>query len=94
MRTRVRTKKKKTDAILVQILNMLAAAKYIGAGVACSGLIGAGAGIGVVFGSLITATARNPQMKNQFMQYAVLGFALCEATGLFALMVCFLILYS
>jgi len=73
---------------------MLAAAKYIGAGVACSGLIGAGAGIGVVFGSLITATARNPQMKNQFMQYAVLGFALCEATGLFALMVCFLILYS
>ena len=68
---------------------MLDAAKYIGAGVACSGLIGAGAGIGVVFGSLITATARNPQMKNQFMQYAVLGFALCEATGLFALMVCF-----
>ena len=68
---------------------MLAAAKYIGAGVACSGLIGAGAGIGVVFGSLITATARNPQMKNQFMQYAVLGFALCEATRLFALMVCF-----
>lgn len=68
---------------------MLAAAKYIGAGVACSGLIGAGAGIGVVFGSLISATARNPQMKGQFMQYAVLGFALCEATGLFALMVCF-----
>ena len=32
---------------------MLAAAKYIGAGVACSGLIGAGAGIGTVFGSLI-----------------------------------------
>jgi len=28
---------------------MLAAAKYIGAGVACSGLIGAGAGIGTVF---------------------------------------------
>ena len=72
---------------------MLAAAKYIGAGVACSGLIGAGAGIGVVFGSLITATARNPQLKNQFMQYAVLGFALCEATGLFALMMAFLLLY-
>lgn len=71
------------------ILTRLIKFKYIGAG-----LIGAGAGIGVVFGSLITATARNPQMKNQFMQYAVLGFALCEATGLFALMVCFLILYS
>jgi F-type H+-transporting ATPase subunit c len=82
------------DLICEYSTKMLAAAKYIGAGVACSGLIGAGAGIGVVFGSLITATARNPQLKNQFMQYAVLGFALCEATGLFALMVCFLILYS
>ena len=31
---------------------MLAAAKYIGAGLACSGLIGAGAGIGLIFSSL------------------------------------------
>ena len=30
---------------------MLAAAKYIGAGLACSGLIGAGAGIGLIFSS-------------------------------------------
>ena len=73
---------------------MLAASKYIGAGLACSGLIGAGAGIGLIFASLIGATARNPQLRNQFMQYAVLGFALCEATGLFALMVGFLLLYS
>ncbi len=73
---------------------MLAAAKYVGAGLACSGLIGAGTGIGIVFASLISATARNPQLKNQFMQYAVLGFALCEATGLFSLMVGFLLLYS
>jgi len=53
---------------------MLAAAKYIGAGVACSGLIGAGAGIGVVFGSLILATARNPQLRGQLFSYAILGF--------------------
>jgi hypothetical protein len=53
---------------------MLAAAKYIGAGVACSGLIGAGAGIGTVFGSLILATARNPQLRGQLFTYAILGF--------------------
>jgi RNA-directed DNA polymerase len=53
---------------------MLAAAKYIGAGVACSGLIGAGAGIGTVFGSLILATARNPQLRGQLFNYAILGF--------------------
>ena len=72
---------------------MLTAAKYIGAGIACSGLIGAGAGIGTVFGSLILATARNPQLKNQFFSYAILGFAFSEATGLFALMMAFLLLY-
>jgi F0F1-type ATP synthase membrane subunit c/vacuolar-type H+-ATPase subunit K len=73
---------------------MLTAAKYIGAGVACSGLIGAGAGIGTVFGSLILATARNPQLRGQLFSYAILGFALAEATGLFALMMAFLLLYS
>ena len=75
-------------------LPMLAAAKYIGAGLACSGLIGAGAGIGTVFGSLIIATARNPQLRGQLFTYAILGFALAEATGLFALMMAFLLLYS
>uniref|UniRef100_UPI0030E31764 ATP synthase F0 subunit c n=1 Tax=Squamanita imbachii TaxID=2976389 RepID=UPI0030E31764 len=73
---------------------MLAAAKYIGAGLACAGLIGAGVGIGTVFGSLIIATARNPQLRSQYFSYAILGFALAEATGLFALMMAFLLLYS
>ncbi len=73
---------------------MLAAAKYIGAGLACSGLIGAVLGIGTIFGSLISSTARNPQLKGQLFAYAILGFALAEATGLFALMVAFLVLYS
>ena len=42
---------------------MLTAAKYIGAGLATIGLAGAGVGIGVVFSGLITATARNPQLR-------------------------------
>ena len=73
---------------------MLAAAKYIGAGLACSGLIGAGAGIGIVFGALITGVSRNPSLRGQLFTYAILGFALSEATGLFALMMSFLLLYS
>lgn len=73
---------------------MLAAAKIIGAGLACSGLIGAGTGIGLVFASLIASVARNPQMKGLLFTYAILGFALAEATGLFALMMAFLLLYS
>jgi F0F1-type ATP synthase membrane subunit c/vacuolar-type H+-ATPase subunit K len=69
---------------------MLAAAKFIGAGLACSGLIGAGLGIGQIFASLIASTARNPQLRGQLFGYAILGFALAEATGLFSLMIAFL----
>ena len=72
---------------------MLQAGKYIGAGVACSGLIGAGVGIGVVFGCLIIGVARNPSLKNQLFSYSILGFAFSEATALFALMMAFLLLY-
>lgn len=76
------------------IMNILSAAKYIGAGIACSGLIGAGVGIGLIFASLIASTARNPQMRGQLFTFAILGFALAEATGLFSLMIGFLLLYS
>jgi F-type H+-transporting ATPase subunit c len=74
--------------------NMLQAAKYIGAGLATIGLAGAGVGIGIVFSSLMSAVSRNPALRGQLFQYAILGFALSEATGLFALMIAFLILYS
>lgn len=73
---------------------MLQASKYIGAGLATIGLSGAGVGIGVVFSGLIIATSRNPALRSQLFNYAILGFALAEATGLFCLMVAFLLLYS
>lgn len=69
------------------------AAKYIAAGLATIGLVGAGTGVGVVFGSLLTAVARNPEVKAELFQYAILGFALTEAVGLLALMMAFLILF-
>jgi len=73
---------------------MLDAAKLIGAGCATIGVAGSGAGIGVVFGSLIIGYARNPSLKQQLFAYAILGFALSEAMGLIALMVAFLILFT
>ncbi|KAF2201270.1 hypothetical protein GQ43DRAFT_440744 [Delitschia confertaspora ATCC 74209] len=72
---------------------MVAAAKIQGAGLATIGLAGAGVGIGTVFGALIQGVARNPSLRGQLFQYAVLGFAFAEATGLFALMMSFLLLY-
>jgi len=72
----------------------LQSAKFLGAGLATIGLAGVGAGVGIVFSSLVTAYGRNPRLQKQLFNYAILGFALTEAVGLFALMMAFLILYS
>ena len=72
---------------------LIAAAKIQGAGMATIGLAGAGAGIGSVFGGLIQGIARNPSLRAQLFQTAIFGFAMAEATGLFALMMAFMLLY-
>jgi len=73
---------------------LLTAAKLIGAGLATIGLAGAGAGIGTIFGSLVIAVSRNPNEQDELFRLAILGFALTEATALFALMMAFLILFT
>eukprot|EP00871_Galdieria_phlegrea_P000434 jgi/Galph1/1391/GphlegSOOS_G83.1 len=56
-------------------------AKMMGSGMATIGLAGVGAGVGIVFGSLVNAYARNPVLKQQLFGYTILGFALTEAVG-------------
>jgi len=73
---------------------ILQSAKLIGAGLATIALSGSGVGIGVVFGQLISAIARNPSIAKQLFVYAILGFALTEAIALFGLMMAFLILFG
>ena len=58
------------------------------------GLAGVGLGIGTIFGNLLVACARQPNMTRMLFNYAILGFALTEAIGLFALMLAFLMLFS
>ena len=67
----------------------------IGAGLACSALIGAGVGIGNIFGKLPLgrACATLRQHLGQFTNLLI-GFALAEATGLFGLLIAFMILFS
>ena len=71
----------------------LECAKSIAAGLATISLVGAGAGAGIVFGSLVMAVARNPGLKPESFQYAILGFALTEAVGLLGIMMAFLLLF-
>lgn len=66
----------------------------IAAGIAIIGVNGAGLGIGTTFASLINGTARNPGVKSDLFGYAILGFALSEATALFSLMVSLICLFG
>ena len=73
---------------------VLQAGKLIGAGAATVGLAGSGAGIGIVFGAYILGVSRNPSLQKELFKICILGFALCEAIALFALMMAFLILFT
>uniref|UniRef100_A0A6U0ZG24 V-ATPase proteolipid subunit C-like domain-containing protein n=1 Tax=Polytomella parva TaxID=51329 RepID=A0A6U0ZG24_9CHLO len=78
----------------VRSMSVLAASKMVGAGCATIALAGVGAGLGVMFGSLINGAARNPNIAKQLVGYALLGFALTESIALFSLLVVFLILFA
>jgi len=72
----------------------VAAAKLVGAGLACFALAGAGIGIGNVFGSYLSGALRNPGAAAGQYTNLLIGFALCEATGLFGFAIAMIILYA
>jgi F-type H+-transporting ATPase subunit c len=84
----VATRPASTVAISVQGLH------YVGTGLAAIALAGVGLGIGTIFGNLLVACARQPNLTRMLFNYAILGFALTEAIGLFALMLAFLMLFA
>ncbi len=70
------------------------AARLIGAGLASIALVGAGIGIGHIFGNYLQGALRNPSAAQGQFTNLLLGFALAEATGLFGLGMGFLILFG
>ncbi len=70
------------------------AAKLIGAGLASMALIGAGLGIGNIFSSFLSGALRNPSAAKEQFGNLLLGFALTEATGLFGMVMAFIILFA
>ena len=51
------------------------AAKYIGAGIACIGMGGAGVGVGMIFGHYLAAALRNPSAAQGQFGNLIFGFA-------------------
>ena len=69
------------------------AARYLGAGLASIALIGAGVGIGIIFGNYLAGSLRNPGAAQGQFTNLLVGFALCEFTGLLGVVMAFIILY-
>lgn len=72
----------------------LASARHIGAGLAMTGLIGAGAGLGILFGNYLQAAMRNPSAAATERVWLFIGMALAKSMGIFGLVMGFLILYT
>jgi F-type H+-transporting ATPase subunit c len=70
------------------------AAKYIGAGIACIGMGGAGAGVGIIFGNYLAAALRNPSAAQGQFGNLIFGFAVTEALGIFSLLIALLLLFA
>jgi F-type H+-transporting ATPase subunit c len=62
------------------------AAKFIGAGIACIGMGGAGVGVGLIFGQYLAAALRNPSAAQG--QFGNLIF------GIFSLLIALLLLFA
>ena len=72
----------------------VSAAKLIGAALACLPLFGAALAIGNVFANYLTGALRNPSAASSQFTNLMLGFAFCEATGLYGLVIAFIILFK
>jgi len=72
----------------------LESARLFAAAIAVLPLAGVGLALGSIFNGWLSSLARNPAAAPKMQLVGVLGFALTEAIGLFALVVAFLILFG
>ncbi len=70
------------------------ALKFIGAGIAAMGLIGAGIGVGNVFSSYISGVSRNPSVESKLKGITFVGAAFVEVLGLLAFVIAILIIFA
>ncbi|CAN5459667.1 hypothetical protein BH10PSE1_BH10PSE1_27640 [soil metagenome] len=67
------------------------AGKAIGAGLAMTGMIGAGIGVGNIFGNFLSGALRNPSAAGAQIGNLFVGAALAEALGILSFVIGFLL---
>ena len=74
--------------------DLILACSAIGAGLAVIAGIGPGIGQGIAAGHGAAAVGRNPGARGTIMSTMLLGQAVAETTGLYGLLIAFLLLYA
>jgi len=68
--------------------------KFIGAGLACIGMGGAGMGVGAVAGNYLSGALRNPSAAESQTATLFIGIAFAEALGIFSFLVALLLMFA
>lgn len=66
----------------------------LGAGIAAIGMGLAAIGVGIVFGNFLSGALRNPSAAKEQFTNTLIGAALAEGLGIFALVVALILLFK
>jgi F-type H+-transporting ATPase subunit c len=72
---------------------LVAGLRYLGAGLAMIGTLGAGLGIGILGSGAMQGIARNPDAAGAIQINMILAIAFAEAVAIYALVVALVILF-
>ena len=74
--------------------NIAELGQYLGAGLACIGIGGAGIGVGNVAGNFLAGALRNPAAAGEPTATFFIGIAFAEALGIFSFLVALLLMFA
>ena len=83
-----------TEAATVLGTGMVNGLKYVGAGLACTAMGGAGVGVGHVVGNYLSGALRNPAAAREQIATMFLGIAFAEALALIGFVVFILLKFA
>ena len=73
---------------------LIAAFSALGAGLAMIARTGVGIGIGYNAGKTVESTARQPEAQGTLLKLMLIGVALTETAGIFALIIAIMLLFA
>lgn len=74
--------------------DFIAAMSALGAGLAMIAMTGVGIGIGYNAGKTVESTARQPEAQGTLLKLMLIGVALTETAGIFALIISIMLLFA